>query len=148
MRMLLSTLIMLALAQAVPAQTVLESDFTVRLPDAAGRGGTESTTHVPLIKGACYNWHLRLEKVKGAVAVTEIYTLPAPATTWNLGPTSATSLSSDRLTATTKRTLLPNGNWISAGWCVAGGDPVGEHRIDILSGDTVLKTFRFDLRLP
>tara|TARA_R110002020_G_scaffold304584_1_gene520373 strand:+ start:1676 stop:2206 length:531 start_codon:yes stop_codon:yes gene_type:complete len=146
--MRLSTLIMLALAQPVLAQTVLESDFTVRTPDSAGRAVTESTTQVPLIEGACYNWHLRLEKVKGEVAVTEVYSLPAPATTWNLGATSATTLSSDRLTATTKRTLTPDGNWISAGWCVAIGDPPGEHRIEILSGDKVLKTFRFDLRLP
>ncbi|WP_156461272.1 hypothetical protein [Devosia sp. Root436] len=147
MKRLLSILSLLTLAQPALAQTVLDSDFTISVPRAPGQDDVvESTTLVPLLAGTCYDWHLRLGKVKGAVEVTEIYTLPAAPASWGLGEGSLTVISDDQRTATTPLTLTPEDGWIWSGWCVADGDPEGDYRIDFKSGDRLLKTFEFELR--
>ena len=146
MKRLLSTLILVALAQPALAQTVLESDFTISVPTGSGDPVVESTTLVPLLAGTCYNWHLRLGKVKGDVEVTEIYTLPAAPETWGLSEGSTIVVSDDKLSATSTLSLTPEDGWIASGWCVSDGDPEGDYTFEIRSGDRVLETFAFELR--
>lgn len=146
MKRLLSTLILVALAQPALAQTVLESDFTISVPNGSGDPVVESTTLVPLLAGTCYNWHLRLGKVKGDVAVTEIYTLPAVPETWGLSEGSSVVVSDDKLSATSTLSLTPEDGWIASGWCVSEGDPEGDYSFEIRSGDKLLETFEFELR--
>ncbi|MCS6761376.1 MAG: hypothetical protein MO846_04865 [Candidatus Devosia symbiotica] len=119
------------------------------MPDTSGNYVEASTTQVPLTEGTCYDWHLHLQKVKGDVNVTEIYKpcSPLPAT-WELGADSMTTPSDDLLTATTPLTLSPENSWISSGWCVAIGDTADDYLIEIMSGDTTLETFAFELREP
>ena len=136
----------LALAQPASGQTVLESDFTITVPNASGDPVVESTTLVPLLDGTCYDWHLRLGKVKGAVEVTEFYTLPAAPQTGGLSEGSLTVLSEDQRTATTPLSLTPQDGWIASGWCVSEGDPEGDYTIEVRAGDKVLETFAFELR--
>jgi len=136
----------LALAQPALAQTVLESDFTISVPNGSGEPVVESTTLVPLLAGTCYNWHLRLGKVKGDVEVTEIYTLPAVPETWGLSEGSAIVVSDDKLSATSTLSLTPEQGWIASGWCVSEGDPEGDYTFEIKSGDRVLETFAFELQ--
>jgi hypothetical protein len=136
----------LALAQPALAQTVLESDFTISVPNGEGEPVVESTTLVPLLAGTCYNWHLRLGKVKGDVEVTEIYTLPAVPETWGLSEGSSIVVSDDKLSATSTLTLTPEEGWIASGWCVSEGDPEGDYTFEIRSGDKVLETFEFKLQ--
>jgi hypothetical protein len=146
MKRLLSTLIVAALAQPALAQTVLESDFTISVPNGSGEPVVESTTLVPLLAGTCYNWHLRLGKVKGDVAVTEIYTLPSAPQTWELSEGSDIIVSDDKLSATSALSLTPEQGWIGSGWCVSEGDPEGDYSFEIRSGDKVLETFEFELK--
>ena len=137
---------LVALAQPALAQTVLESDFTISVPNGSGEPVVESTTLVPLLAGTCYNWHLRLGKVKGDVAVTEIYTLPAAPETWGLSEGSSIVVSDDKLSATSTLSLTPEDGWIASGWCVSEGDPEGDYTFEIRSGDKLLETFEFELR--
>lgn len=146
MKRLLSILSLVALAQPALAQTVLESDFTISVPNGSGDPVVESTTLVPLLAGTCYDWHLRLGKVKGNVEVTEIYTLPAVPETWEFGEDSGIVLSDDKLSATSTLSLVPQGGWINSGWCVSEGDPEGDYSFEIRSGDKLLETFEFELR--
>ena len=136
----------LALARPALAQTVLESDFTISVPNGSGEPVVESTTLVPLLAGTCYNWHLRLGKEKGDVEVTEIYTLPAVPETWGLSEGSAIVVSDDKLSATSTLSLTPEQGWIASGWCVSEGDPEGDYTFEIKSGDRVLETFAFELQ--
>jgi hypothetical protein len=136
----------LTLAQPALAQTVLESDFTISVPNGAGEPVVESTTLVPLLAGTCYDWHLRLGKVKGDVEVTEIYTLPSAPETWGLGENSDIVVSDDQLSATSTLTLTPEDGWIASGWCVSEGDPEGDYSFEIRAGDKVLETFAFELK--
>ena len=137
---------LVALAQPALAQTVLESDFTISVPNGSGEPVVESTTLVPLLAGTCYNWHLRLGKVKGDVDVTEIYTLPAAPETWGLSEGSTIVVSDDKLSATSTLSLTPEDGWIASGWCVSEGDPEGDYTFEIRSGDRLLETFEFELR--
>ena len=146
MKRLLSTLILVALAQPALAQTVLEGDFTISVPNGEGEPVVESTTLVPLLAGTCYDWHLRLGKVKGEVTVTEIYTLPSAPETWGLGENSNIVVSDDQLSATSALSLTPEDGWIASGWCVSEGDPEGAYTFEIRSGDKVLETFEFELQ--
>lgn len=137
---------LVALAQPALAQTVLESDFTISVPNGSGEPVVESTTLVPLLAGTCYNWHLRLGKVKGDVDVTETYTLPAAPETWGLSEGSDIVVSDDKLSATSTLSLTPEDGWIASGWCVSEGDPEGDYTFEIRSGDKLLETFEFELR--
>ena len=146
MKHLLLTASLFALAQPALAQTVLESDFTISVPNGSGEPIVESTTLVPLLAETCYNWHLRLAKVKGAVEITEIYTLPSAPETWGLSEGSNIVVSDDKLSATSTLSLEPDDGWIASGWCVSEGDPEGDYTFEIRSGDKVLHTFEFELR--
>jgi hypothetical protein len=143
---LFCALSILVLAQPALAQTVTETDFTISVPTSSGDPVVESTTLVPLLEGTCYDWHLRLAKVKGAVEITELYTLPAEPETWGLSEGSSIVVSDDRLSATSTLSLTPEGGWISSGWCVSKGDPEGAYSFEIRAGDTLLHRFEFELR--
>jgi len=146
MKRLLSVLSLLALAQPALAQTVLESDFTISVPNGSGEPVVESTTLVPLLAGTCYDWHLRLGKTKGAVEITELYTLPAEPESWGISEGSAIVVSDDRMSATSTLSLTPEDGWIGSGWCVSDGDPAGDYSFEITSGGTLLHRFVFELR--
>ena len=152
MKLVLSIVSILALVQpgfvqSSWAQTVLDSDFTISVPRSPGQEAVvESTTLVPLLEGTCYNWHLRLGKTKGAVEITEVYTLPAKPKSWDLGDDSTVVVSKDKLSATSTLSLFPLGGWINNGWCVSAGDPVGDYSFEIKSGNTLLHRFEFELQ--
>lgn len=146
MKHLLLAVSLVALAQPALAQTVLESDFTISVPNGSGDPVVESTTLVPLLADTCYNWHLKLGKVKAAVDVTEIYTLPAEPKTWGLSEGSTIVVSDDKMSATSTLSLTPEEGWIGSGWCVSEGDPAGDYSFEIKSGDKLLHRFEFELR--
>lgn len=143
---LLVTVGLLALAQPVLAQSVLDSDFTISVPTGSGEPIVESTTLVPLLAGTCYDWHLRLGKVKGNVDVTELYVLPAAPQTWGISEGSTIAVSDDKLSATSSLSLTPDDGWIGSGWCVSEGDPEGRYQFIIKAGERVLHTFDFELQ--
>ena len=136
----------LALATPAWAQTVTETDFTISVPNGSGDPVVESTTLVPLLAETCYNWHLRLAKVKGEVEITEIYTLPSAPQTWGLSEGSNIVVSDDQLSAISTLSLTPEDGWISSGWCVSKGDPEGDYSFAIKAGDKLLHRFDFELQ--
>nr|WP_295891720.1 hypothetical protein [uncultured Devosia sp.] len=136
----------LVLVQPALAQTVLETDFTISVPNGSGDPVVESTTLVPLLEGTCYDWHLRLGKVKGEVEITEIYTLPAAPETWGLSEGSTIVVADDQLSATSTLSLTPSDGWIASGWCVSKGDPEGDYSFEIMAGDKLLHRFEFELK--
>ena len=143
---LLPTIALLALAQPAFAQTVTEKDFVLTIPGANGAADVvESTTLVPMLAGACYNWWLKLGKTKGDVEVSEAFTLPSAPASWGT-VNDTTTISADKLTATSTMSLTPDDEgWITHGWCVAEGDPTGDHKIVVKAGDRVLGEFPFQV---
>jgi hypothetical protein len=146
MKPLVPVLAALLLVQPALAQTVIDSDFTISVPNGQGEPIVESTTLVPLLEGSCFHWHLRFAKTKGDVEVVEIYRLPAAPALWELGDDSMTVIAGDRRSATTPRLLTPDDGWIGSGWCVSDGDPEGAYSFEILHGEEVLGRFDFQLK--
>jgi hypothetical protein len=144
MKKVLLTLGVLALAQPALAQSVIERDFTLTITGADGKELVESTTLIPLLDGACYTWQLKLAKTKGAVEITEVFTLPSAPSSWG-SVNDSTTISDDMLTATSTMSLTPEDGWIWHAWCVAEGDPTGDHKIVVKSGDEVLGEFPFQV---
>ena len=144
MKKVLLTLGVLALAQPAFAQSVIESDFILKITDASGGEIVESTTLIPLLEGACYEWRLNLAKTKGAIDITEVFTLPSAPGSWG-SVNESTTISDDSRTATSAMNLTPVDGWIAHAWCVAEGDPVGDHLIVVKSGDEVLGEFPFQV---
>lgn len=144
MKRLLLTASLVVLAQPAFAQTVIDKDFTLEITDASGGEIVESTTLIPLLEGACYYWRLKLAKTKGDVAITEVFTLPSAPASWGT-PSDTVVIAEDGLSATSTMTITPLDGWISHGWCVAEGDPTGDHQFEVKSGDEVLGTFPFQV---
>lgn len=141
-RLLLAASLFLLAAPAF-AQNVVETDFTIAVPDGSGGQITESSTLVPLLEGACYDWHIKLAKTKGTIEVVEVYTMPGQPEHLGLDENGQSVVSDDGLTVTTTRSLTPDDGWIGDGWCVSAGDPVGPYSFEIKAGDTLLHRFEF-----
>jgi hypothetical protein len=146
MKRVLLTACLFVLAQPAFAQSVVETDFTISVPNGTGENVVESTTLVPLLDDTCFTWWIRLAKTKGPVDVTEIYTLPAAPETWGLGEGSTAVISEDRRVATSTYSLTPDDGWIGEDWCIAPGDPVGPYSFEILRDGELLHRFDFEVQ--
>lgn len=142
MKRLLPVFSLIVLAQPALAQTVTDTDFLLTINGGSSNEMVESTTLIPLLEGACYEWRLKLAKTKDAVDITEVFTLPTAPAGWGT-PGDNVTISDDLKTATSTMSLVPEGGWIGHGWCVAAGDPSGDHTIVVKSGDKVLGEFSF-----
>lgn len=108
---------------------------------------------VPLLPGnACYNWYLRLAETNTPIELVERFELPEPLADWGTvgtAPDDPTRLEQDGKVAVT---TVPQGDdsegWVSHGWCVAEGDPLGHHVIDVSADGVALASFAFDVVTP
>ena len=130
---------------------LLESAFQVTFR-YAGTDEVLNDTVVPLLAdNACYNWYVRVAG-DPPKAATETLALPVALVDWGTiasDPDDGIDISADGRIATRRFTpeLDANG-WFSHGWCVAAGDPVGAHSIDIGIDGTSLTRFDFTVVLP
>jgi hypothetical protein len=96
-----------------------------------------SDTVVPYLPdSACYFWYLRFDPAtKEALSLVETLTLPEPLAAWidfQNDPAATTQINADGQGATTTLNVTPNEDgWVSHGWCVAAGDPLGGHRLAV-----------------
>lgn len=106
-------------------------------------------TYVPLLPGnACYNWYLRLDQVNTTLTVTEQLKLPE-AIDWGTAATDPNDgievKESGTVAESTIATSTDGDGWITHGWCVAAGDPVGHHSMQVSVDGQPLATFDFDV---
>ena len=88
-----------------------------------------------------------------SVQVKEVFILPAKPKTWvdeegmSLPYDKDMSLQYDNKISVTQEVIkLENGN-VSSSWCVAEGDPTGNHKIDVIINGVLAKSFRFTVGL-
>lgn len=143
--LMLCLVIMLAtVAPAAAAPTVLDAVFLV-LQD----GKVTETNRVPLIPGeVCFQWQIRLDVPDGPVEFTEVFTLPAAPDVWNAGPDEGVEISGDGAISTVTDTYDVKDGWLLHGWCLAEGDPLGQHKMEISVDGTLLHTFVFQVIEP
>jgi len=119
----------------------------------AGNDETLNDTVVPLLPdNACYNWYIRLAQGDAPKTATEKLTLPVALDDWGTlatDPDDGIDISADGKVAV--RTFVPEVDeegWFSHLWCVAPGDPVGAHSIEVAVDGEVLTTYDFTVVLP
>lgn len=131
------------------AQTLTPADaeFLVSITGADGVRQTVHSSVVPLLpERACYEWRIRIGSDEKLVKATEVFTLPGAPKQWggvDENSYSASQLSGDRTVAETTLFFSPTDGWISNGWCVADGDPVGQYSIKVHVGDRMVHEFSF-----
>jgi hypothetical protein len=127
--------------------SVLEVSFRY-----AGEDQFKTDGVVPLLPdNACYNWYIRLGG-DPPKAATEILTLPEALADWGdlaTDPEDGIDISADGKVAT--RSFVPDQDadgWFTHGWCVAAGDPVGAHSIEVAVDGETIATYDFQTVLP
>lgn len=132
------------------AVEVAEAEFRVSVSDGEGNQRSVQADVVPYLPGrACFGWRLRFSGSPAVVRYREVLKLPAAPAFWS-GEDDAYSphrYSADRTTATTEEFAAPDRDgWIESAWCIAEGDPVGPHSIEIFIGDHLVKNFVFEVK--
>ena len=56
--------------------------------------------------------------------------------------------SADRTTATTEEFATLEDGWLSSSWCIAEGDPIGPHSIEVYIDERLARRFEFEVREP
>jgi hypothetical protein len=141
-RLVLAVLATLAATPAL-ALEVLESVLQVSYTHD-GKSQVFNDTYVPLLPGnACYTWHVRVDRAGAPVDAVERMTLPV-AIDWGTQPTEATVIEEGgKVAVTTLPVLTDELGWFSHGWCVAEGDPTGEHLIEVAVDGATIASFPF-----
>jgi len=139
-------------ASQVQAVELRDSRFEVTY-SYAGYDERFEDAKVPLLpENACYAWYVQLGAADKPTSVVERLVLPEPLADWGSLPTDpddGVEISEDRTTAISTLTPTPDADgWITAGWCVAAGDPVGAHHIEVEVDGAPLTTFDFYVLAP
>lgn len=139
------------LALPVGAVEMIDSSFQTSFT----YGGIEQRVdgaRVPLVPGTCYTWWIRLAEGPTPQGAVERLILPEPPADWGeaaLNPDDGIDISDDgKLAVSTFVPELDTDGWFSKGWCVAEGDPLGAHRIEVVVDGTELAAYDFEVVLP
>jgi hypothetical protein len=127
------------------------AEFIVSVDDGEGNERRIASTLVPYLPDrACFGWRIRLGEPPSVVRVREVLQLPSAPAFWSGedDPYSLHVFSADRTTATTEDYKAPEDGWIFNEWCIAEGDPVGAHAIDVFIEDELVRHFEFEVKRP
>ncbi len=124
--------------------------FVVSVSDGEGNARSIEADLVPYLPNrACFGWRLQLAAPPALVRYREVLKLPKAPVYWS-GEHDAYSphaYSADRTTATTEQFVAPDAEgWIASSWCIAEGDPVGPHSIDVYLDGAHVKRFDFEVK--
>ena len=141
----------LAIAAATPGALAIElvdSVFQVSFT-RDGQSFVYNDNIVPLLPGnACYNWYGRAAEAAAPIVVVERMTLPE-AVDWSAvesDPNSPTEIENAGTVAVTTLPMTTDSEgWFSHGWCVAEGDPVGQHSIEVAVDGNPVAAFYFEV---
>ena len=129
--------------KANPLSPVIDSRFYVGIRNSADEEFIWSESNfVPLIpENTCYGWDILLDTERESVQLKEVFILPSKPKTW--GDEEGMSLQhGNRVSVYQKEVKVENGT-ISSQWCVAEGDPTGNHKIDVFVNGVLAKSFSF-----
>ena len=134
---------------AEPSVRVIGSHFYVGTRDSHNDNFIWiESNFVPLIPDQiCYRWDIELDTEMESVQVKEVFILPAKPKIWVDEEGMSLPLQYDNKISVTQEVIkLENGN-VSSSWCVAEGDPTGNHKIDVIINGVLAKSFRFTVGL-
>lgn len=132
---------------------VIDSKFEVDVT-RDGQTQTYADLTVPNIPdGACYNWYLKFGATTGEeITLVETLTLPEPLAAWKdyqNDPSADTQVNADAQSAVTTLTVVPEpDSWVTHGWCVAEGDPLGAHSLAVTLAGSEIARWDFAVVAP
>ena len=128
---------------ADPLIRVISSHFYVGTRDSLNdKLIWRESDFVPLIpENICYRWDIQLDTEMESVQVKEVFILPSKPKTW--GDEEGMNLQHDNKVSVKQKVIKLENGTISSGWCVAEGDPTGNHKIDVFVNGVLVKSFSF-----
>jgi hypothetical protein len=131
---------------------VIDSRFEV----VVTQDGVEQSypdTSVPYLPDAsCYYWFVRFDPTTtGEVTLAETLSLPEPLAAWKdykNDPSAQTQINPDAQSALTTLKATPDDGWVSHGWCVAEGDPLGAHTFSVSMDGKEIARWDFSVVAP
>jgi hypothetical protein len=155
MRPATGLLALLGSALVMPQATAFEpadAVFGVQL-NYAGQQHWLVTDKVPLLpEDACFAWWLQAPADARLETLTEQLVLPAAPAQWGgpgLAEGGGVQISADGTIATSSFPAVPDAEgWLSNGWCISAGDPLGAHRVDVLTEGELIHSFAFEVVPP
>lgn len=132
---------------------VVESKFQVDVT-RDGQTRTYADRTVPYLPdGACYNWYLKFDAATDEeITLVETFRLPEPLAAWKdyqNDPAADTQISADAQGAVTTLKIVPEPDgWVSHGWCVTEGDPLGAHTMAVTLAGTEIASWDFTVVAP
>lgn len=134
-----------------PKVTVESAEFLVSVGDGQGSARTIAADVVPFLPNrACFGWRLKLTDAPAVIRYREVLQLPRAPAFWS-GENDEYSphrFSADRTTAITEAFAPLDDGWIGNDWCIAEGDPLGPHSIEVFIGERLARRFEFEVREP
>lgn len=149
----LTALVIAGAGSTACAAEVIDSTFEVQFTRDGQIFSYADTTVPYLPDSACYHWYLRFDPTTiGDVTLVETFRLPEPLEAWQNyvnDPGAASQIAPDAQGAVTTVTSAPDENgWVSHGWCVAEGDPLGPHTIAVSLDGTEVASWQFTVVAP
>lgn len=135
------------------AAEVIDSRFEVDYTHN-GTSVSQIGSIVPnLPESACYYWYLQFDPSSTSeLTLIETLQLPVPLEAWKdyrNDPASEMQISADARSAVVTLKLTPDSDgWTSHGWCVAAGDPLGEHHIGVSLDGAMVGDWTFRVVAP
>lgn len=104
------------------------------------------TNTIPVVPGTPFGWLVLFKTDKPTVVWREEFELPVAPPTWGPGELiGAFTVSPDRKTAVTERTIPTALGFFANMWRYAPGDPVGAHKMRIYIDGVLVREFEFSL---
>ena len=133
---------------AVAGIQIKRAEFGV-FRDLNSPAATLDPTRVVARDGRPIGWVIAVDTQKSTVRWREEFTVPAPPQHWGLAPDTSdirpTSISADKLTASTERQVATGGGTISHWWKLDASDPRGPHTMRVYVEDVLVGNFAFDV---
>ena len=127
-----------------PAFTLVSAEFGLFRPLAGNRYEFDPTHVVPNREGVQYGWQIELKTELEMIRWKEEFQLPEAPKNWNSSNAQpGYSVSADRRTSVTERTVPNMDGVLYNSWIVAPGDPSGPHEMRVYVEGQLVKTFRF-----
>lgn len=145
---ILAALVLSGASSLAMGAEVIDSRFQVEFSRGEQSYSYTDTVVPNLPDSACYYWYLQFDAAsRSALTLIETLTLPEPLPAWvnfQNDPAAETQINPDGQSATTTLNVTPNEDgWVSHGWCVAAGDPVGAHRLAVALDGTEIGGWDF-----
>ncbi len=117
--------------------------------DLSSPGATLDPTRVVARDGRPIGWVIAVDTQKPTVRWREEFTVPLPPQRWGMTPDTSdvrpTSISADRLTASTERRVPVGGGTISHWWKLDATDHRGPHTMRVYIEDVLVGDFSFEV---